>query len=235
MWRNITVITTFVTLNNWVMWVLVLIDLDLAVRGIPFMLSFIWLALVISSIAFGLYDGHITDVVNSVADSAKLSVQVAIGLTGIMAFWLGLMKIAEAGGLVNVLARLLRPVLVRLFPEVPADHPAMGAIVMNIAANMLGLGNAATPFGVRAMEQMQSLNQFPSAASNAMCTFLAINTSSVQLVPVTAIAFLAAAGATQPTAIIATSLFATTCSTIAGISAVKVLQRWSIFRIRGER
>jgi len=126
----------------------------------------------------------------------------------------------------------LRPPLKLLFPEVPADHPAMGAIVMNIAANMLGLGNAATPLGLRAMQRLERLNPNPGTASNAMCTFLAINTSSVQLIPATAVAILAGAGSTNPTAIIGTALAATTCAAMAGIVAVKSLQRLPFFAIK---
>jgi spore maturation protein SpmA len=121
----------------------------------------------------------------------------------------------------------------RLFPDVPDGHPALGAIVMNLAANMLGLTNAATPLGLRAMKELEELNPLPGTATNAMCTFLAINTSSVQLIPVTAIAVMAAAGSRQPTAILGTALLATLCSTVAGIAAVKTFERWRIFRVPG--
>ena len=133
---------------------------------------------------------------------AKTAVELAIGLIGIMALWLGIMKIAEQSGLVAHLGRGLRPVMTRLFPDVPADHPAMGAMIMNISANMLGLTNAATPFGLKAMEELNKLNTKVGTATDAMCTFLVINTSSVQLIPATVIAIRAAAGSSNPTEIL---------------------------------
>ncbi len=198
------------------------------------MLNIIWVALIVLSIVFGAINHHIPQVVAAVTDSAKVAVDIAIGLTGIMVLWLGLLKVAEDAGLINLFARAIRPLMVRLFPEVPPDHPAMGSMLLNISANMLGIGNAATPFGLRAMDDLEKLNQHPGTATNAMCTFLAINTSSVQLIPTTAIAYLAAANATHPTDIIITSLIATTCSTIAGITAVKLLARLPRFRIKPE-
>jgi spore maturation protein A len=195
------------------------------------MLNIIWLGMILLSVVCGVIDGRIPQVVQAVTDSAKTAFELALGLTGIMAFWLGLMKIAEDAGLVQLIARVLRPLMTRLFPDVPADHPAMGAMLLNMAANMLGLSNAATPFGLRAMEALETLNPNPGTATDAMCTFLAINTSSIQLIPTTAIAFLAAAGSTQPTAIITTALLSTTCSTIAGVAMVKWLARWRMFRL----
>jgi spore maturation protein SpmA len=156
---------------------------------------------------------------------------IALPLGAVMALWLGIMRLAEKSGAVERLSGLLRPLLTRLFPDVPADHPAMGAMVMNIAANMLGLGNAATPLGLRAMQGLESLNPRPGTATNAMCTFLAINTSSVQLIPATAVGILAAAGATHPTSIIGTALVATTCSFMTGIISVKLLQRLPMFAL----
>ncbi len=193
------------------------------------MLNIIWLAMIIIAIVFAGFNGTTQAVVNSVTDSAKLAFTIAIGLTGILAFWLGLMKIAEEAGLIQLIAKIIKPIMVWLFPEVPATHPAMGAMILNMAANMLGLNNAATPFGLKAMDELETLNKTPGTATNAMCTFLAINTSSVQLIPTTTIAYLAAGGATTPTAIIFTSLIATTCSTTAGIVAVKSLARLKIF------
>ncbi len=161
-------------------------------------------------------------------DAAKGSVTLAIGLIGVMALFLGLMKVAEAGGLLTIIARLLRPIMVRLFPEVPAEHPAMGAIIMNLAANVMGLGNAATPFGIRAMQELDKLNPHKGTATNSMALFLAINTSSVTLLPTGVIALRAAAGSTDPAAIMPTTLFATICSTIVAIAAAKLYGRyWS--------
>ena len=160
--------------------------------------------------------------------AAEGSVTLAIGLIGVMALFLGLMKVAEAGGLLTIVARLLRPLMVRLFPEVPADHPAMGAMIMNFSANVLGLGNAATPFGIRAMQELDKLNPHKGTATNAMALFLAINTSSITLLPTGVIAIRAAAGSTDPAGILPTTLFATICSTSVAIVMAKLLQRyWS--------
>ncbi len=163
----------------------------------------------------------------AMVDSAKGSVELALGLVGVMAFFLGLMKIAEAGGLLVIIARLLRPLLVRLFPDVPADHPAMGAMVMNLSANALGLGNAATPFGIRAMQQLDRLNPHRGSATNAMALFLAINTSSVTLLPTGVIALRASAGSLDPAGILPTTLFATLCSTTVAIIACHFYARFS--------
>jgi len=162
-------------------------------------------------------------------DAAAGSVTLAIGLVGVMALFLGLMKVAEAGGLLQIIARTLRPVMVRLFPDVPADHPAMGAMILNMSANALGLGNAATPFGIRAMQELDRLNPCKGTATNAMALFLAINTSSVTLLPTGVIALRAAAGSTDPAGILPTTLFATICSTTAAIVATKLYQRYSAF------
>jgi len=193
------------------------------------MLNFIWLFLVVSSVVIGLYTGRINEVVAAVTQEAKFAFEIALGLVGLLSFWLGIMKLAEQAGLIRQLARALKPLMRFLFPEVPADHPAMGSMVMNMAANMLGLGNAATPFGLRAMEELNQLNKLPGVASNAMCTFLAINTSSVQLIPTTAITYLVMAGATHPALVIVSSLVATTCSTIAAVVAVKSMEKLTIF------
>ena len=164
-------------------------------------------------------------------DSAKTSVDLAFGLIGIMALWLGLMKIAEESGLIAIFARAVRPIMIRLFPEIPEEHPAMGAMLMNIAANMLGLGNAATPLGLKAMQELQKLNKFKDTATNAMATFLAINTSSVTLIPATVIGIMAAAGSTNPAAIIGPAIVATTISTTVAIIMAKLLQRLPRYRL----
>jgi spore maturation protein A len=161
---------------------------------------------------------------------AKVAVELAIGLIGIMALWLGLMKIAEEAGLITHLARALKKVTTRLFPDVPPDHPAMGAMIMNISANMLGLGNAATPFGLKAMEELNKLNKKAGTATDAMCTFLVINTSNVQLIPATVIAVRAVAGSANPTEILGPVIVATTINTVIGIIAVKWMARMSFFR-----
>ena len=195
------------------------------------MLNYIWLFLVLSAVVIGGFEGKMKELTDATFDSAKTSVTLAIGLVGIMALWLGVMRLAERSGFVQILARAIRPVMRRLFPDVPPDHPAMGSMLMNMAANMLGLGNAATPLGLRAMRDLETLNPQPGVATNAMCTFLAINTSSVQLIPATAVAILASAGSAKPTAIIGTSLIATTCAALAGITSVKLLENLPLFRL----
>ncbi|WP_133128378.1 nucleoside recognition domain-containing protein [Legionella nagasakiensis] len=196
------------------------------------MLNAIWLGMVFLAVIVGLIQGRIDQVVHAVTDSAKLGFEVAIGLTGIMALWLGIMGIASESGLINIFARAVRPVFHRLFPDVPIEHPAMGAMVLNIAANMLGLANAATPFGLQAMKELQRLNVNVHTATNSMCTFLAINTSSVQLIPATAIAFLAANGNLHPSNVIFSSLIATMVSTIVGIVAVTQLAKLPYYQIK---
>lgn len=158
-------------------------------------------------------------------DQAKKAVEIALGLVGGMTFFLGLMKVAEAGGLMTVLAKLIRPLMVRLFPEVPPNHPAMGAMILNIAANALGLGNAATPFGIRAMQELDRLNPHKGTATNAMALFLAINTSAVTLLPTGVIVQRQILGSSNPAAIFATTLIATTASTTAAILSVLLFQR----------
>ena len=196
------------------------------------MLNHIWLGLILVAVLVGGFSGEFGDVVAQAVKSAEQAVTIAFGLIGIMALWLGLMRLAEKAGLIRSLARSLRPVLRWLFPDVPGDHPAMGSMLMNIAANMLGLSNAATPLGLRAMRDLQSLNNTPGVASNAMCTFLALNTSSVQLIPMTAVGIFAASGSTNPSAIIGTAFVATFCAAVAAVTAVKTLEKLPMFRMR---
>jgi spore maturation protein SpmA len=197
------------------------------------MLNGIWLGLILLGVVIGGFNHSMKAVADGAIGGAGTAVTIAIGLVGVMALWLGIMRLAERSGLVQSLARLLRPIMTRLFPDVPADHPAMGAMLLNIAANVLGLANAATPLGLRAMRDLESLNPAPGTATNAMCTFLALNTGSVQLIPITAIAVLAANGSQNPAAIIGTSLLATSCSSVAGLIAVKWLEGWPLFRVTG--
>jgi len=199
------------------------------------MLNYLWLALVLLAAIIGAATGRINEVTAGAFQMADTAVmKIALPLVGVMALWLGLMRLAERSGLVQQLARALRPIMRRLFPEVPVEHPAMGSMVMNMAANMLGLSNAATPLGLRAMRDLETLNKNPGTATNAMCTFLAINTSSTQLIPTTAIAILAAAHSKDPTAIVGTAFLATVCSTVAGVAAVKWMQAWRMFRLAPE-
>lgn len=185
------------------------------------------------AIAIGGWNDRLKDVTDGAFEGAKTAVTIALGLIGIMALWLGVMRLAERAGLVQRIARGLRPLMRRLFPDVPPDHPAMGSMLMNMAANMLGLGNAATPLGLRAMRDLDRLNPRPGVATNAMCTFLAINTSSVQLIPATAIAILAASGSTRPTAIVGTALLATLCAATVAIVSAKTFEKWHIFQPKG--
>jgi spore maturation protein SpmA len=168
------------------------------------------------------------DVTNSALENASTAVTISLGLIGIMALWLGVMKVADKAGLIAIIANWLRPVTKKLFPDVPSDHPAMGSMIMNISANMLGLGNAATPFGLKAMEDLDSLNPDKGTATNAMVTFLAINTAGMTLIPATAIAVRAAAGSSEPAVIIGTSLFGSFCATVAGIISAKTLEKFPI-------
>lgn len=168
------------------------------------------------------------EVTNSALDYAGTAVNIALGLIGIMALWLGVMKVAEEAGLIKIIASAVRPITKRLFPDVPHDHPAMGSMIMNISANMLGLGNAATPFGLKAMEELEKLNPKKGTATNAMCTFLTVNTAGLTLIPATAIAIRASAGSSDPALIIGTSIFGAICATTVGITASKILEKFPI-------
>jgi spore maturation protein SpmA len=167
------------------------------------------------------------EITSSALEYSGLAVNIAIGLIGVMALWLGIMKIAESAGLISLIASWLKPFTRRLFPEIPPEHPAMGAMIMNMSANMLGLGNAATPFGLKAMEELDSLNPNKGTATNSMVTFLAINTAGMTLIPASAIAIRAASGSSDPAIIIGTSLFGSFCATVAGILAAKLLENIS--------
>ena len=192
------------------------------------MLNYIWFGMMAISVVAGIFTGNIEAVTEAAINMAKVAVEISIGLIGIMALWLGIMKIAEASGLIRIIARGLKPITVRLFPDVPEDHPAIGSIVLNMAANMLGLGNAATPLGLKAMEELQELNPKKDTATNSMVMFLAINTSSVQLiVPATVVALM---GATA-SQIFLTTILATLASTIAAIVMVKILEKMKRFAV----
>lgn len=199
------------------------------------MLNYIWLGLVVLAVIIGGLTGSLKNVADRSFEMARFAViDTALPLVGIMALWLGIMRLAERAGLVALLARGLRPLMRRLFPDVPPGHPAMGSMVMNMAANMLGLGNAATPLGLRAMKDLESLNPRPGTATNAMCTFLAINTSSIQLIPVTAIAILAANHSANPSAIVGTALLATAAGATSAVLMAKFLSTLPAFRGEGK-
>lgn len=192
------------------------------------MLNYVWFGMIAISVVVGAINGNIDAVTEAAISSAELAVELAIGLIGIMALWLGIMKIGEAAGLVNAIARIVRPITVWLFPEVPPDHPAMSAMVLNMSANMLGLGNAATPLGLKAMQELEKLNPHPATATNAMCTFLAINTSSVQMILPASVVALMGVNAND---VFIPTILATSCSTIAGVTAVKFLAKLPQFAL----
>jgi spore maturation protein A len=166
-------------------------------------------------------------VTSAALKGAGTAVEIAIGLIGIMALWLGVMKVAQEAGITNIIAKVVRPLTHWLFPKIPEDHPAIGAMIMNIAANMLGLSNAATPLGLKAMEELDTLNPNKGEATDDMCTFLVINTSAITLIPATAIAIRASVGSANPQMIIIPSALAATCATIVGITTVKLIQAFN--------
>lgn len=189
------------------------------------MLNIIWVVLLVSGIIIGAFTGNIQAVTDAIMSYADTGVELALGLIGMMSLWLGIMKIAEKSGLILLIGKALRPVMKFLFPEVPEDHPAMGSMVMNISANILGLGNAATPLGIKAMKELQELNDDKETASNSMCMFLAINTSSVTLIASSVIAYRLSAGSKNPTEIIGPTIIATLASTIAAVIAAKTFEK----------
>lgn len=198
------------------------------------MINYIWAALIVIGFVVGAINGNIQEVTDAAIENAETAVNIALGLIGVMTLWLGIMKVAEDAGLVQKLANLIKPITTRLFPDVPADHPAMGAIIMNFAANILGLGNAATPLGLKAMQELQKLNDKKDTATDAMVMFLAINASSLTVIPATTIGILSAAGGTNPTNIIGPTLIATTTSTVVAIIAAKMLEKMPRYRIEYE-
>jgi spore maturation protein A len=185
----------------------------------------VWTLLVAAAFVAAAVNGRMSELTRAAVDSAAGAVTLALGLAGVMTLWLGLMKVAEEAGLVRALARAARPLLVRLFPDVPADHPAMGAMIMNVSANVLGLGNAATPFGVRAMQELETLNPHPGVATDAQALFCALNTASLQLIPATVIALRTAAGSRAPAEIVGATILASACGAAAAIAVAKLLGR----------
>lgn len=197
------------------------------------MLNWIWLGLILGAVLHAAFTGRMEAVSTAAFESAKSAVTLVIGLTGFMIFMLGLMRVARDGGLLRVVSRGLAPLMRRLFPDVPADHPAMGAMIMNMASNILGLGNAATPFGLRAMVELNKLNRLPGVATDPMVLFLAINTSAITLMaPTGTMAIRSAAGSEAPAAIWIPTLIATTCSTLAAVSAYFLLRGRKRFAAR---
>lgn len=167
---------------------------------------------------------YLGQVTTAAIESAGTAVKLAIGLIGVMALWLGIMKVAEEAGIIKIIARIVRPITKRLFPSIPKDHPAIGSMIMNISANMLGLSNAATPLGLKAMEELDKLNPQKGRATDDMITFLVINTSAITLIPATAIAIRASLGSGNPQQIILPSIIAASMATIVGVTTVKIIQ-----------
>ena len=189
-------------------------------------MNIVWLLLVGAAVVTAVFKGTMPEVSNAVFSSATTAVELAIGLVGGLTLFLGLMRVANDAGLVQLLARALRPLFRFLFPDVPKDHPALGAIAMNFGANMLGLGDAATPFGLKAMEDLQTLNPDKESATDAMCMFVALHSSSLQLIPVMVISLRAAAGSTNPSEIIVATIVATAASMAVAIVASKLFAGW---------
>lgn len=189
------------------------------------MLNYIWMSMLVVGFLMGMLNGRTEEVVKAAIDSAGYSVQLGIGLLGILCLWSGLMAIAEKSGLINVLAALARPFLRLLFPEIAKNNEAIGAILMNLSANFLGLGNAATPLGLKAMSELQKVNHCRERATDSMCMFLVLNTAAFQLIPATVIALRTEAHSADPPEIIVTVWIASICATIAGITAARILSR----------
>jgi spore maturation protein A len=186
-------------------------------------MSGIWAFLLGAAVVAAALNGRMAALTGAIAESAGHAVTLSLGLVGLMTLWLGLMRVAEEAGLVRLLARAARPLLRRLFPEVPVEHPAMGAMLLNIAANMLGLGNAATPFGLKAMQALDELNPHKGTATDAQALFCAMNTASLQIIPASVVALRAAAGARQPGDVIGPTLLATAAATAAAVATAKLL------------
>ncbi|KIL34873.1 nucleoside recognition protein [Cohnella kolymensis] len=186
------------------------------------MVNWIWLGMIVVSVLFGAANGKMEKVAEAAFGGAQTGVTVCLGLISILVFWMGLMRVAEEAGLVRKISSLMAPVVRKLFPDVPPDHPAMGYILSNMSANLFGLGNAATPMGIKAMQELQKLNPNPAVATPAMCTLLALNTASITLVPTTIIAIRMNFGSLHPADIVAPTLLATLISTGAAVLA----DRW---------
>ncbi|MDW7674525.1 MAG: nucleoside recognition domain-containing protein [Bacillota bacterium] len=191
------------------------------------MVNLIWLILLVTGIITAAARGRVELVTEAAMEAARSGVTISFEIIGVMALWLGIMKIAEKGGLIELLAKVVQPITRLLFPSVPKEHPAMGSIIMNISANVLGLGNAATPFGLKAMQELQTLNPNKEEASDAMCTFLVLNTSCITILPATVIAIRVAADSAGPTDIVGTTIFATTVGTLVALTLDRILRNLS--------
>ena len=188
-------------------------------------MNYIFIFLILISLISAIFLNRVEETIDAMLSSSKAAVEVAFGLIGIMAFWLGIMRIAEKSGLVKILAKLINPITKRLFNELPEDNPAVGNIALSFSANALGLTNAATPIGLRVMEELQVQNKDKKSASNSMCLFLAMNTAGFQIIPATVIAILVAVGSKNPTEIILPTMIVTSTAFISAIIVAKILQK----------
>lgn len=195
------------------------------------MINSVWFFMVVIGILVAGFNGRIDSVSTELILAVREAVELALGLIGVMSLWLGLMRIAERSGFIEFLARAVQPFLRLIFPEIPPRHPAMGAVVMALTAGALGLGNASTPLGLKAMKELQALNPHPEIASNAMVTFLAVETSSITILPATVLALRASAGSADPAEIIGPTIIVSLVGTIAGVLAAKILERLPAYRI----
>lgn len=197
-------------------------------------MNYIWFLIILVAIVSAAITGRVDEMVNAIWSGAQKSIEIAIYLAGIMAFWLGIMKIAEKSGLVMAIAKLITPLAKKLFPDVPDKNPVIGDIAMNFTANAFGLSNAATPIGIKAMEELQKINKDKKSASNDMCTLLAMNTAGFQLVPTTVIAVLAASGSKNPTEIVLPTLVVTSIAFVSALIIVKLLEKFSKPQVVGD-
>lgn len=188
-------------------------------------MNYIFFILVASSIIYGIFNGKAQEIANGMFDGANLAVKISFALIGIMSFWLGIMRIAEKSGFVEFLSKLVAPIMKRLFKDIPQDNPVSANITMSITANALGLTNAATPIGLKVMQDLQKLNNDKTSASNAMCMFLGMNTAGFQIIPATVLAVLVGAGAKNPSEIILPTLIVTTTAFITAIVTAKILEK----------
>lgn len=190
------------------------------------MVNLVWLVLIIGGLVMSAVHGTMLSVTEAIMTSSEKAVEIAFGFIGIMTLWLGMARIAEESGMMRALSRIMAPLVSRLFPGIPKEHPAMGNMLMNMSANILGMGGAATPFGLKAMEELQKLNTVKDRASANMITFLAVNTASINLIPATVIALRVAAGSHNPTEIVGPTILATTISSIVAVSVDRFLRYW---------
>lgn len=194
------------------------------------MLNYIWSGMLIIGIVTGFLTGRIEEVTKALLDSSKGAVDLAIALLGVLCLWTGIMEVASRAGIISLISNWVRPVTKFLFPEVPKDHPAQACMIMNMSANFLGLGNAATPLGLKAMNELQRLNSGRTTATDDMCMFLVINTCSIQLIPATLIALRSGAGSANPAGIICAVWVTSLCSTITGVTAAKIFAKAAALR-----